>query len=368
MADDNCVVGHRAFIYDRGGTDRIAEIVDLSMVRWHRQRDVVTEAEILIEGASCERQRDVLEAIEPKRHEMAIYRGNDRVWEGPVERIPRARSTATVYAHDVVEYLFGTIMENGYNNRYPNVVPVTTRMNTIITAELNAQWESLEDPINVVPYLDIRHFIGEAETSARTLAKTLTVGEHLDNFARSGGIDYVAVGRRIIIWDVSNPITTLQRLTEADFLGDAVVTSYGSQYASAMYSVGQKGRVGQAFAPLKYRQYYGPWARVVNNDVEEGDTAPSQADLNSQAKRNLNGRYPVPVQLRIPENSSLLLSDTLSVQDLVPGVYIPVVATLNGKTVQQTLKLHKLTVEETGEGERVLITLIPTTDPDEEPE
>jgi hypothetical protein len=50
----------------------------------------------------------------------------------------------------------------------------------------------------------------------------------------------------------------------------------------------------------------------------------------------------------------------LTISDLVPGVWIPLSASLPGRTVQQMQKLDSMTVEETAEsGETIKVVMSP---------
>ena len=86
---------------------------------------------------------------------------------------------------------------------------------------------------------------------------------------------------------------------------------------------------------------------------------PSIAEMASQASRVLSGRNPVPVVVRVPDNSSLNPNGVLSVSDLVPGVFVPLVANLPGRALSQMQKLDRVRFEETGEGETIQVTLSP---------
>jgi hypothetical protein len=381
-----CVELHHVYITDRGGERRVAELVDLTLVRWGRVRDDISQAYVILQGGACAAQADILRNIEPKRSEMVIYRGTERVWEGPVNRIGWHSDWVEIDAHDIADYVFARPLSVEWDNSYGSVAgptEVTTRLEQIINYEFTnpfsyladdgvtpvvvPAWESLTTPANVQPHVVAHHFPNEARTSAKTSPFQMTVGEHLDNYARSGGIDYTVIGRALHIWDVSRPaMGQTQTLTEADFYGEIIVTAYGSDFAAIGFTVAQDGRFGGAGSTS---DYYGPWAKIFTVFDEDNTDPPTQADLNSQARRNLFGRNPVPVEVRVPDNSGIRLSSGLTINDLVPGVYMPLLATLNARQMSQMQKLDHMTVEEGPEGETISVTLIPATrsDSDEEP-
>jgi hypothetical protein len=101
---------------------------------------------------------------------------------------------------------------------------------------------------------------------------------------------------------------------------------------------------------------------------QDASAAPTQAELDSQAWRNVSGRNPVPVEVRVPDNTGIRLDETLTIHDLVPGVRVPLLATLNARKISQDQKLDRVVVTETGAGENVQVTLTPATKPDEDEE
>lgn len=383
-----CVQGHRAFIFDRGGTTRVKPLLDLTSVKWTRDRDGISEATIRLEADACARQSDLIKSLRTHRHELVIYRGDERVWEGPLHRIAAHRSHVEIVAKDVLAYVFATPLSREWNNRNPNSTTVTNRIEEIIQWEMThdrvqqvydpesaswvnvtvTAWENLDQPANVVPHLDVRHFPNEAGTSAYTSPFQMTVGEHLASLARQSGIDYTTVGRSIVIWDVSRSLGRLQPMTDSNFYSNVVVSEYGADHSQSAYVVSQEGAFGQA-VNVDNLDYYGPWTTVFTAYDEEGSEEATQAELDSQAQRNLAGRSPAPVEVRVPDNSGIVLTDTLTISKLVCGVQIPLVATLNARTISQMQKLDHVAVTETGNGgETVQVTLTPATRPDSDVE
>lgn len=411
----SCVTEHSAFIFDRGGKSGRRPIVDLSRVRWERVRDDISEAMIRIEGESCESQSELINSVRSHRHELVIFRGEERVWEGPVNRVASHESYAEIHAKDVLAYVGAQPMTQTWDDTVTGmgVKPVTTRMKNILEWELThsrvmfypvtapdaaehvATWQALGGTatwmpllsgwnvtvpaleaegvidglpaINVVPHLDVRNNPNEARTAAKTLPYEMSVLTHLKNFARTGGIDFTAVGRRIVIWDVSRHIGRLRTMTSADFYASVVVTEYGADHTQAAYTTGQEGVYGSALN-LENLGYYGGWTTMYTAYNEEGTNAPGVGELNSQARRNLNGRSPAPIEVRIPDNSSVILSDTLGINDLIPGVQVPLLATVNARSISQMQKIDHVAVTETSDGETVQIMLTPATKPDSDEE
>lgn len=373
---DPCVGGHSAYIYDRGGFTRVAQLLDLSQVKWTRDRDGVSEATVRIEGSACSAQADMLALIEPRRSELVIFRGNDRVWEGPVWRVGWHSDHVEINAHDVMAYVMATPLSKAWDNRFKGIydaegdlvsmvtspTEVTTRIGQILAYEMPV-WESpaLDPPANVLPHVVIHHNVNEAQTSAYTEPFEMTVGEHIQSLGRTAGIDWTVVGRSLHVWDVSRNLGVTRQLTEADFFSEVILTAYGADLATNVYVLGRDGAYGHAEKPSSY---YGPWTMILTPYNEEGTNDPTQEELDSQALRNINGRQPVPVEVRVPDNSGIRLNESLTIHDMVPGVQIPLLATLNSRRMSQVQKIDFVTVTETPKGETVQVTLSPATKPD----
>lgn len=385
MPDSIFCEKHTALIYDRGGMNRLYALIEISEIQWERDRDGISEAHVYIDGASCAKQWDVLQAIQCKRHELVIFRGDDRVWEGPIFRIADEGDQVKIFAKDIAAYLEATMLSKVWDNTYNSqagITEVTTRLDGIIRHELvtsrtgRAQgggtalieaWESLDPPANIIDFFQVHHFPSEARTAAYTQKFEMTVGEHLSSMARTSGVDYTVVGRALHIWDTSRSIGEIRTLTESDFFGSIIITDYGADHNQGSYVLGQEGVYGEAIN-TDGLDYYGPWMDADNAYNEEDTEAPTEAALNSQASRNVSGRSPVPQEVRIPQNSTVRLSDSLRVNDLVPGAKVPLRATLNARSQSMLQKLDHVTVTENASGEEVKITLVPGTKADEDEE
>ena len=406
-----CVSGHSAYIFDRGGSRRVGPISSITQLQWARQRDNTSEATVRLEGKGCTENLEIVGGSRTHRQELVIYRGQERVWEGPIHRITTGPGYAEVNAHDVSEYLFfqpltqawenstlpdGTIrvdtvtgriekiiqyeLAHGRDMFYPNTIPnaaafaaawqaaggtlTATGDGTGWTVHIPAWEDSTVWPaVNVLPHLDVRHFTNEAQTAMDTAAYETTVGDHLQSLARQNGIDFTVLGRKILIWDVSRNLGVLQTMTDKDFANRVIVTEYGSDHNQAAYSVGADGVYGAALN-LENLAFYGPWTTMYTIYNENGTATPTQGELDSQARRNTSGRSPSPIEVRIPDNSTIFLSPDVGINALVPGVQVPLRATLNARDLAQQQKIDSVTVTETADGENVQVTLTPATKPD----
>lgn len=352
---------HRAFLFDRGGERRIGELGPLSQVRWGRRRDDTSEGNIFLRSPDSGCQKICAE-IEPGRHELVIYRANQRVWEGPITRYADDGDSIEVDARDITHYLNRTIMRAGYSNAYPKVGYATTRIQKIITAEL-ARKEALDPPVNVIKFMQVRTHKKTARTTRRTTPYEKYVFEELDSLAARGGIDYTVVGRALYINDVNDNIGEGPTLSSGDFDGPLTMSLFGMEtatYSAVTDGLGKWGAHGGTDA------YYGQIELLHTIYDEETTTAQREADaitkaeMASQAQRNFSGRYPTPMLIRVPEGSSLRSDRADDLMDvLIPGVRFPIYSDKTYRKVTQVQKLDRLVVTEDASGERVSATFSP---------
>jgi hypothetical protein len=84
-----------------------------------------------------------------------------------------------------------------------------------------------------------------------------------------------------------------------------------------------------------------------------------QATLEAQAGRNIAARYPIPVVARVPDNSSLDPNVNLGINQLIPGVWVPLRAGNEIIEVSQWQKLDSVTVRQDESGEKISVVLSP---------
>lgn len=342
---------------DRGGRTVVEEMKRPQQVTWNRVRDDISDATVTLAGQSCRDNSELLDKLRTGRMEMRIYRGSENVWEGPLTLLSYGRETAQVTARDVMHYAARTVMHSNYTNAYPNVGTVVARAAYILNHELNRK-EALSPPINVLPYLTEHHFAGEARTSAVTQKYQDFVWNHIDSLAEDSGMDYTVLGRAIHLWDTSNPIGYTPRVSQKDFLGDIAVTEYGLDLATRYVVTNGQGVYGVYPSATNIDPYYGEW-EMLSNPYDETDTGSNSTanEMASQAKSNLLGRNPAPVLVRVPDGSSLDPRGALQMKHLVPGVFVPLEASLTARKIVQMQKLDKVVVTETPEGETINVTL-----------
>ena len=356
-------VKHMAFLYDRGGDQQLGLLEPMYRVRWERIRDDVSSATVFVSTPSfaCAKMLGMAEA---GRVEMVIFRGNRRVWEGPVVRVAYRGKDVEIEAHDVMHNAVRTIMRAEYDDAFPNNGLVLDRIDRIMTAEM-ARKEALNPPINMLEHIQYIYATPpatDAGTAAHTLPYQHTVFQHIDQYAARGGVDYTVVGRAVLFFDVHTKIGQTALVTADDFIGSPIITQYGMELGTYVAHTDGKGNYGTAGG---VDPYYGEWEMLFQAYDEDAAGAspsdiPSVAELTSQAVRTYNQSRLPPLVVRIPDNTRLNPNGVLSIDDLTPGVHIPLTADVPGRKITQMQKLDKMSVEEVGgKGEVVKVVLSP---------
>jgi hypothetical protein len=316
---------HSAYVYDRGGTRKMRQLLPLQMVRWDRTRDTISGATVVVANPDPQCQK-LLASIRAGRHELVIYRGGERVWEGPITLPTYTGPKVTIKASDVWQYVYRTIDRKGTNNAYPHVGSAVVRCQTMLTREL-ARKERLG--YNLVGYINAIQSNADVKTSKRTMPYQNTVWEDIDALAADGGIDYTALGRSLMVWDTHTPIGRGPDLTDVDIIGDVIVSEYGSDLATYLAVTDGQGRWA-AYSNTVDKSgadpYWGEW-EILNTayqyDPDDPEAAePTLAELKQQAQRNASHRLPTPVVVRIADSSQVNPASVDKLfSSLVPGVW-----------------------------------------------
>jgi hypothetical protein len=337
-------------------------LTPLYRVKWERRRDDISTAVVYLStpGKKCAEQ---LGLVETGRVELVIFRGTERVWEGPVNRVAYKGQTVEIYASDVMYYVNRTAMRGEYDNRYPNTTYTIDRVQHIMTTEL-ARKEAMDPAYNILP--NVQYLYSTPRTDSRTAAHTLpyqmSVFDHIDEYAARGGLDYTVIGRSILFWDVHEPIGQTAMVGADDFLGDLIITQYGAELGTQIYISDGKGHHGEYGA---VDPYYGEWEWVQQAYSENTGSAatatdPTVGEMNSQASRIWSQSKIPPLVARVPDNTTINPAGVLTLADLVPGTWVPLTVDVPGRTVSQMQKLDNMAVEETaGAGEVITVTLSP---------
>jgi hypothetical protein len=359
---------HTVEVYRRGGVERVGVLGSISHLDWERKRDDISTAEVVISGwdVDC---GNLLARLQTWAYELVIWRDNgfskDRVWEGPITLLTYQRDKVTIDAKDVMGYAYRRIIKQQMNDtgsgHGTTVVDRARRVLQNVFAP--------DDP-NILSYLQVLSRSDDAMQYRSTPAYSRTAFEEIDDMAANAGLDYAAVGRSILLWGTKHRIGTLPEFRDADLGDSPIVSEYGMSMAN-VYSVSDgNGIHGEANRLVSGNdETYGlvemlssTWA----SDSEEETGTYTQEGLATViesfedfADRSISNRYPPPVIVRVPDNTTLNPDTVISIQHLVPGVVVPLRSNGTLRSVVASQKLDAVKVVEEAGKETVSITLSP---------
>ena len=365
---------HRIEVYRRGGLERIGEITSLSLVDWGRLRDDISSAKFVVEGKTMKACAPLLESLRPWGHEIVVYRDNgstvDRVWEGPVTMVTHEADRVTIHAKDVMAYVYRRIIRQSLSDsRFGDTV-----VNRAVRVLQNAL--APDDP-NLLQYLTPIPKADDARQYRSTPAYSRTAFEEIDDMASNSGLDYAAVGRSIMIWGTKHRIGTLPEFRDGDLGSTPIVSIYGMSMGTRYVVSDGNGVWGAADAVGTedgVDPFYGlvellssSWA--ADSDVDAGsftaeDIAKTVKAFEGFAERTLSTKYPAPVVVRVPDNTTINPQAAVSIQHLVPGVVIPLRSTGTLIELVADQKLDSIKVTEQNGTENITITMSPFSNED----
>jgi hypothetical protein len=365
---------HRVEVYRRGGRERVGELTNLSHVDWDRVRDDISTAQIEVSGwdVDC---GNLLSKLQTWAYELVIFRDNgystDRVWEGPITLLTYEVDKVTIDAKDVMGYAYRRIIKQKMTDSGTgNGTTVVDRARRVLQNTL-----APDDP-NVLAYLQVLSRDDDAMQYRSTPAYSRTAFEEIDDMAANAGLDYTVVGRSIMLWGTKHRIGTLPEFKDEDLGSPPIVSEYGMSMANRYAVSDGNGVWGEAtrLDASGNDEVYGlvemlssTWASDSPSDSGTYTQAGLQTVIDSFksfAERSISDRYPPPVVVRVPDNTTLNPSAVISIQHLVPGVVIPLRSSGTLRTVMASQKLDSVKVVEEAGKETVSITLSPFSSDD----
>lgn len=374
---------NEAFIYDRGGEVLRGQIKPMVDIKWGRTRDDISTCLIHVDSWD-EKQAELYRSMHTWTHEIVVFRDGVRVWEGPITRITSRKGALEIEARDVMAYVYRRIMRQGYNDAYRIINGTQVGLHTVIERSQQIIMNALayDDP-NILGYLTpfITQF--DARTSRVRPDYSMTAWEEIDDLAAHAGLDYGTSGRRIMLWDTHNPVGRLPEMRDRDFSDDPVITEYGMSAANYQAVTDSNGIWGGVTpAGIDPANLPGPtgWIELLASSYGEAEAPESQQTLTKegrkqmenamreQARRNISGRWPIPLMVRVPDNSSLNPNINLGINQLVPGVWVPLRADTGIQSVSQWQKLDSMTVVQDKDGEKITVVMSPAPNRGQDPD
>jgi hypothetical protein len=374
---------NRAYIFQRGGLVMLGELTPTGMVRWGRKRDDISGATVTTHSWDSE-QRKFLASLRTWQMELVIFRDGVRVFEGPITRISSTSDSMEIEAKCVLAYVYRRAMRQGYNDSFRIMNGQQLGQRTVVerSAQIIMNCLAYDDP-NVLQYLTPLHGVDDARTSRIVKDYASTAWGEIDDLAATAGLDYVTAGRRILLWDTHNPVGRLPEMRDGDFSDSPVVTEYGMSAANHFAVTDNDGTYGTAsrtgpdgdpgpegWIEQVASAYSESEALGTDRELTREDTLRLQETFAAQADRNIEGRWPPPLVVRVPDNSTLNPALNIGINQLIPGVWVPLRCVNTVREVSQWQKLDSMEVNQTPAGEKISVVMSPAPrgglDPDAE--
>jgi hypothetical protein len=291
------------------------------------------------------------------------------VWEGPITLLTFESDKVTIDAKDAMGgYAYRRIIKQAMNDF--GSTSLTAGTTVVDRARRVLQNVFAPDDPNVLAYLQVLSRDDDAKQYRSLPAYSRTAFEEIDDMAANAGLDYTVVGRSILLWGTKHRIGTLPEFKDEDLGASPVVSEYGMSFANRYAVSDGNGVYGEATRLTDGQDpVYGlvemlssTWATDSENEsgtyTQEG-LATTIASFKEFSERSIADRNPPPEIVRIPDNTTLNPDTVISIQNLVPGVALPLRSTSTLRKVTATQKLDSVKVVEENGVETVSITLSP---------
>lgn len=345
-----CVLGceptYELTITDRCGRNTLLELDNFTSLKWGRKLDGISQATVTLPAGCCGKLADV----RTWRHELHVFRNGSEVWSGPIVVDPNCRSGITLVANDFLAWLGVRVIRalrcfdptcGGAGETGPRIAE------QLIRDALGPDDPCLLDFLTVID--------GGLPQERDYKANSAYVLKALTDLAR-GALDFTAVGRRIILMPEGHSLGATSLLTCDSFVGDVCVTEDGAAAVTRAVVTGKAadGTTVVSGSAGGVDPYYGLIEVLVDDDAVRTDAAAQNA-----ARGIVRAGNPPPLLVQPPQGSGLSPEAPVCIEDLVPGVEVPVVLDCTCREALQTMRLLSLDVTYDSGGETVAPLLAP---------
>lgn len=342
-----------AAVYTRGGGTQLFPLDGVTNLEWNRTRNAFSTSLLDIrrgEGTDCWRD---LGKIDPWAYELVFFRDGRRVWEGPIRDITWGTGSCHIDAVDVL----------GWTAR--RRIRAARVSAALLAVSDEAEWGiraafGIDDP-NVLAHLLVLHHTSEAKVTRDVAANSAYYADDLNTLAGQGA-NYTVIGRRPVVWPDEVILGRLDTLIpERDLVAEVTVTASGDDLATAVTATNDDNQAAKATAQdpggdvnvSGLSAYYG-----FHDMIHAAGSIKGTPALARVASAQVAQSYPVPLLVTVPEGSQMNCDAPFNLEDLVPGVIVPVESTATPRKVSTTMVLTATKVTQTSEeDEKVAVSL-----------
>lgn len=309
---------------------------------WGRSLDDWSEARFEFPAECCGK----LSQVRSWAHEMHIIRDGEEVWVGPVLVDANCRSGNVVIARDMWWWLNRRVIHSDHVSASQGAVS--------IAAELIRDGFAPDDP-DVLAHLTT---YGTGILGGRNYqANSRYVLDALKDLAK-GSIDFTAIGRRLIVMPQGYVLSQLPMLTCEHFQGNVCATDDGTGAATRAVFTNSQTVSGGDITVLGEAGGTDPYFGLVEVLVSDPTITDPQTATDA-ARATVAKGNPPPLLVQPPDGSALSGDTPICINQLVPGVTVPVLLDCTCREVAQDMRLRRLTVSWSDQGEIVAPLLEP---------
>lgn len=314
--------------------------LEASDLKWGRKMNDSSAAQVKVDLAGGNADCCALASqLRTWGHQIRISRDKTLVWEGPIVHLDYGRGELVLDARDVTGWLARRVVKSILDFRDGEDLSEIAR-------QLIEHGFQRDDP-NVLAYLQIESSGIRGERYYGT-GEPKYVLDELNELGRTG-IDYTVIGRRIAIFPELSS-NTLPTLRQDDFMDELRVAEDG--LAGATYAQVRGAGVVGTFGGE--HPFYGLLERATTED-----NILDQTTANLRAEAIVEAGNPVPLYITTPGQSRLACTAPVAINDLVPGVLVPLVLDVGEvcRPVSTLMRLISIDVQVSAGEESVSVEL-----------
>lgn len=341
-----CDATYEAVITNRCGRATVAILTDFERLTWGRVLDDVSQATVTLPGNCC----DDLSDVRSWANELHIIRNGEEVWVGPIVVAPYCRSGVTLVAWDVAGWLEKRVIRT--RTSFDPDTGGTAQDGPTIARDLIRFALAPDDPC-IQQY--VTRIPGGPTQERDYLAGSSKVMPALKDLAK-GALDFTTIGRRIVLMPEGYALGRTALLSCDSFADDVCTTEDGLGLATAAWVTGKLSDNTTTFTDSAggVDPYYG-----LVEELQIDDSVKTPQAARNQAAGIVNTHNPAPLLVQPPSGSALSAEAAVCINELVPGVEVPVAMDCTCRDVGQMMRLTKLDVTVDASGESVVPLLVP---------
>lgn len=343
---------HTVLVRDRQGGQTVTVLDDVLTVEYGRQLDTHSDASVTVgrNGSCCAR----LGTIRPWRHELVIFRSEGgrtgEVWSGPIGVPDFGRADTIIPARDSWAWL---------DRR---------RVRSTVQAEgdlADVAWALVEhgllhpggglDETGIRQHVDIRRAGRHGRRTWQPDAGY--VGSALRELCR-GAVNATFLGPRLVLFG-ETPLSRTATMQDKHFLDEIRVKLDGYAQITAATVRGK----GVTVTCGGTDPYYG----LLEGEISD-ESIKDREDARDMACTEVATRKHPPLVLSLPDGAQLSPEAPVTLDQLVPGVLMPVWSRETCLEVNADLIITGVKVVDGRDGEQVNVSLAPGTALDEPPD